>query len=53
MSKIKMFLTDSQPGYVLRMFLKMLVYLTLNVLIKKGSYKKRSVSNGGATVEAE
>ena len=38
MSKIKTFLTDSQPGYVL----KILVNLSLNILIKKVLIKKKS-----------
>ena len=41
MSKIKTFLTDSQPGYVLSTYvLKILVNLSLNVLIKKVLIKK-------------
>ena len=39
MSKIKTFLTDSQPGYVL----KILVNPSVNVVIKKVSYKKKKV----------
>ena len=37
MSKIKTFLTDSQPGYVL----KILVNLSLNVLIGKVLMRKK------------
>ena len=37
MRKIKTFLTDSQSGYVLSIFLS-LVNLDLNVVIKKGVY---------------
>ena len=43
MSKIKTFLTDSQPGYVLNMFYKILVNLSLNVLIKIVLIEKKSV----------
>ena len=43
MSKIKTFLTDSQPGYVLSMLLKFLFNLSLNVLIKKVLTKKECI----------
>lgn len=40
-TKIKTFLTDSQPGHVLSMLVKILVCLSLNVFIKKILIRKR------------
>ena len=40
-NKLKLFLTDSQPGYVLSMFLKFLVNLSMNVPIKKVLWREK------------
>ena len=45
MSKIKTFLTDSQPGYVLSMIYKILVDLSQNVLIKRFLKKEKKESS--------
>ena len=52
MSKIKTFLTDSQPGYVLTMFFKFWLNLSLNVLIKKVLTKKVYLSELKLKLEA-
>lgn len=43
-NKYKQFWTDSQPGYVLSMFLKLLLTFSLTVLIKQAQKKKGNSS---------
>ena len=45
LSKIKTFLTVSQPGHVLSMLVTILLYLSLNVLIKKVLPRKRACND--------